>query len=100
MSPSDQLATAKSAAVSAVAHYNDLLKRVQATCEHPLVAECDYRSEGHFNYAEPPRRICEVCGVHEPGWGAGWQIFKHTTHTRRVSRDQLFSMRRELPDLS
>lgn len=72
-----------------------LLHDLQRRCNHALIAEAPYRPSGIFNNAEPPVRVCEVCGLTDEGWGVG---FKHLAgeRVRAVSRDALWRLRSDL----
>ncbi len=75
------------------AKYQDCLKELQKTCPHNLIAECPYKPAGLIMDAQPPSRICEVCGFEEEGWGYGYKVLTGDRF-RQVSRDDLSKFRR------
>ena len=56
----------------AVKRMKEVQTSLQDQCEHRLVVEVDYQGEGVISYAQPPCRMCEVCGLEEDGWGSGY----------------------------
>lgn len=74
---------------------NQLLHDLQRRCNHTLIAEAPYRPSGTFNNAEPPIRVCEVCGLTEEGWGSGFKRLRNE-RVRPVSREALWELRSNL----
>jgi hypothetical protein len=68
------------------------LKELQDTCNHLFIAEAPYIS-GDYIISTPPRRICEICGIEENGWGCGHKILI-TQRPRNISRDELYEMQK------
>ena len=74
----------------------ELLKQLQDTCQHEACAEVDYRPEGIITYANPPRRICLICGIEEDGWGAGYELLANSCVTVHCGsdRDKFYNFRK------
>lgn len=72
-----------------------LLHDLQRRCNHALIAEAPYRPSGTFSNAEPPVRVCEVCGLTEEGWGSGFKRLRNE-RVRPVSREALYALRHDL----
>ena len=75
-----------------IKQYKKELKQLQSLCNHPKVCECDYLPMEFFS-SLPPRRICEVCGLEEEGWGCGYKVLT-TEYVKQVSRDKFYSLRK------
>jgi len=50
-----------------------IIKDMQETCDHPIefVIEGEYKEGFDIGYADPPFRVCRLCGLAEEGWGCG-----------------------------
>lgn len=74
---------------------DEVVNKVQASCPHNNIAECDYQPSEFFS-ANPPIRICLECGLSEEGWGCGYSVLvekQNGLSLRQISRDTLYSMR-------
>lgn len=79
---------------------NELLTSIREECLHLKIAEVDYSPSTHFFHAQPPKRICEVCGVEEEGWRCGYIVLaqKEGRVFRTISsREEFFNLRQPGP---
>lgn len=66
----------------------------QLACKHTHIAEAPWQ-HNEWSSSYPEQRICLSCGLAEEGWGIGFQTL-FTKHPVKISRDELFQLRRGL----
>lgn len=74
-------------------HHVRTVAGVQKRCTHKNLAEADYRPSD-YGAATPPMMVCRDCGMTEDGWGSGYRVLRG--EAVRISRDQLYKLRRGL----
>ena len=70
----------------------ELTKKLQKQCKHPVIIETDY-VPNDYGAAMPPLRICVVCALEEEGWGCGYQELDVEKPFKEVSRDEFYEYR-------
>lgn len=61
---------------------------LRKSCDHSKVAEAPYDSSIYRDTYDPPKRLCEICGIEEERSCTGWKILT-TEYVKHVSRDKL-----------
>ncbi len=68
---------------------DELVKKMQKQCKHPLIIETDYVPNDYGN-ATPPSRMCIICTLDEEGWGCGYKKLNVDKPFKIVSRDEFY----------
>lgn len=71
------------------------IERVQDSCDHSDIAECEYVPSDWYSDAKAPERICLSCGLAEEGWGCGYKVLieRSGLTPRGIPRDVFYKIR-------
>ena len=95
--------------------FNEAVREIQKTCDHPELGEADYKPLSGGG-AFPPLRICLHCAMTEDGWGPGFVVLRdagasgkgargkasaespmrRVRPVRRISREEIYDLRQGL----
>ena len=68
-----------------------LIQSIKESCNHPteMIVEGDYYPSNTFSYAQPPFRVCRLCGYSEPDWNCGYfRLDPDNCNVPQMSRDE------------